>query len=140
MFEAVIAVKWKFEDGANTPDFSAVLQAGESWVDMTGNFNPAPIYLIRVRLNTQARLQAAQGMANVIVLCWREVNAEGETVGGNYDDVPTAQQLTALGNLILSTFPNVDEEMLKEAGKKILENGSTRWQVSQKLAARFKRL
>ena len=140
MFEAIVAVKWKQDAEGNSPDFSVSLQSGEAWEDFTGNYHPAPIYLIRVRLNTQARLQAAQGMSNIIVLAWRELNEDGETVDGNYDDAPTASQLTTLGNLILSTFPNTDIEMLKENGQKILKAGLTRWQIVKKLASRFRRL
>ena len=140
MFEAIVAVKWKQDAGTNMPDFSVSLKSGEAWEDFTGNYHPAPIYLIRIRLNTRARLQVAQGMSNIIVLAWREVNEDSETVDGNYDDKPTATQLTTLGNLILSTFPNTDADMLKENGQKILKNGLTRWQIVKKLATRFGRL
>jgi len=140
MIEAIFAVKWKQENGSNVPDFSAVLKAGEAWEDITGNYHPAPIYLIRVRLNTKARYDAAKALPGIIALAWRELDAEGSVVDGNYDEQPTGGQLTTLYNLLLTTFPGVDSEMLKDKGQEILAAGLTREQIINKLAARFKRL
>lgn len=139
-FEAVTAVKWNTVNGRNVPDFNVSLQEGEGWVDMVGNFPPAPIYIIGAKINTAARLQALNGLPGVIVLAWREVDDGGDVLQGNFSDQPTTQQLQTLGQLILNTFPGTDADTLRDAGRDILEAGLTRREIIQKLITRFKRL
>jgi len=140
MFEAIIAVKWRVVEGRNTPDFDVTLQDGESWSDLVGNYNSAPIFIIGAKVNTAARLQAVNDMTNVIVLAWRQLDDDGLVLLGNFDEQPTAQQLTTLGQLVLNTFPGTNADTLRDAGQDILQAGLTRWQIIQKLIARFKRL
>lgn len=140
MHEIIVCVMWKTND-ENYPDFH-VMRKNDVWEDITGNCHLAPIYLIRARVN-DATLSDVQGSNKVIVLAKRTYeivdNEEVESFN-NYDETPTAQQLTVLYNFILDRFPGVDSDMLKENAQKILQQGYTRQQVINKLAKRFRKL
>ena len=131
---------WKTDDG-NYPDFP-ILRAGDAWEDVTGNYHPAPIYLLRARVNN-ATLSDIQASTKAIILAKRTyeiVDDEEVESFNNYDETPTAQQLTILYNLILDRFPGVDASMLRENAQEILQEGYTRQQVIGKLAKRFRKL
>lgn len=140
MNEIIVCVMWKTEDG-NYPDFPS-LSSGDAWEDITGNYAPAPIYLLRARVG-DATLSDIQGSSKAIILAKRmyEIvdNEEVESFN-NYDETPTAQQLTVLYNLILDRFPGVDADTLRENAQEILQEGYSRQQVINKLAKRFRKL
>lgn len=137
MNEIIVCVMWKTDDG-NYPDFPS-LRSGDAWEDITGNYAPAPIYLLRARVNNTT-LSDIQGSNKAIILAKRTYeivdNEEVESFN-NYAETPTAQQLTVLYNLILDRFPGVDSEMLKENGREIIQQGYTRQQIIDKAAERF---
>jgi len=140
MNEIIVCVMWKTDDG-NYPDFPT-LRSGDAWEDITGNYHPAPIYLIRARVN-DATLSDVQASTKAIILAKRTYeivdNEEVESFN-NYAETPTAQQLTILYNFILDRFPGVDASMLRENAQEILQEGYTRQQVIGKLAKRFRML
>lgn len=140
MNEVIVCVMWKTDDGSY-PDFPT-LRGGDAWEDITGNYHPAPIYLLRARVNN-ATLSDIQASNKAIILARRTyeiVNNEEMESFNNYDEIPTAQQLTVLYNLILDRFPGVDASMLRENAQEILQEGYTRRQVIGKLAKRFRKL
>ena len=91
-------------------------------------------------VNTAQRLTALNNLAGVVVLAWRRLDEEGVVIDGNFSEEATAGQLLTLRDLIVATFPNVDNDTLKSAGQDILQAGLTRWQVIQKLITKFKTL
>lgn len=141
MNEIIVAVKWKQDVDGNAPDLPS-LKAGEGWEDITGNFHPAPIYLLRARVGN-VTLSAIQSSPQAKILAKRVYTIkDGEEVesSSNFDELPNTTQLKALKDLILDNFDGVDEDMIKDAGEGIIAQGLTRQQIIKKLAKRWRSL
>ena len=141
MNEIILATRWTIVDQTNQPDITT--PAGCAWEDLTGqpaeNLPCAPnLYLIRARV-TDPVLSTIQASPKYLILARQTTDLAGEITYSNTEEQPSAAQLLALKDKILSQYPDMDEDKLTEAGKAILEAGLTRIEIITKLIARWKR-
>lgn len=125
--------------GAQLPDL-VTLRAGDSVTVIVPDVVDGAAGVALVEFSgAAATLTEINALSGVLVLASEVYDDDtGARQSGNFDNTPTAGQLTTLRNLLTARFPALDPERLNDAGQAILRAGLTRRQILTLLARRLK--